>query len=538
MFHVASLRSLSSQLRLRRLFFPSLLIAVNVAFCVSGWTEPITAGSDRTQVSDACPRPSEGSTVAEPAELRSENGRLAVVLTVRNSLDANGNMRYCYLDKNGQQAPTLRLQPGDILSVTLKNEISLPGAVVSSHHGANQSGGRSSNGGKHDPCAGGQMTAASANLHFHGLSVPPVCHQDETLKTVINPGDPPFEYRLQIPKTQPPGLYWYHPHVHGFSEDQILGGASGALIVEGVESAVPRVAGLPQRVFVIRDENMPAPSDAEKSDPVRPTKQLSINYIPVPYPKYPPAVIKMKPGEREFWRVLNASADTYLDLSLEFAGKHQALSLVALDGAPLHFGEPGSATYAPETGEIFLPPAERAEFILTAPREGVPARLVTGYVYRGASDDDKPLGRRAGDASALRIGQDDVDAARPLALIVTDGQLATQAGVNKQPGEAGAARSPAFLSATHGQAQALLFGKTGRSQRSPERDAVFYNRERLCARPLRSCQHGADGHGASGGGGGLDHRESLPGVAHLPHPPVALHCRWRKGIALGRTNFA
>ena len=25
------------------------------------------------------------------------------------------------------------------------------------------------------------------------------------------------------------------------------------------------------------------------------------------------------------------------------------------------------------------------------PREGVPARLVTGYVYRGASDDDKPV---------------------------------------------------------------------------------------------------------------------------------------------------
>jgi FtsP/CotA-like multicopper oxidase with cupredoxin domain len=338
-------------------------------------------------------------------------------------------MRYCYLDKNAQQAPTLRLQPGDILSVTLKNEVSLPGAAVSSHHGANQSGGRSSNGGKHDPCAGGQMTAASANLHFHGLSVPPFCHQDETLKTVVNPGDPPFEYRLQIPKTQPPGLYWYHPHVHGFSEDQILGGASGALIVEGVESAVPRVAGLPQRVFVIRDEKMPAPSAAEKSDPLRPTKQLSINYIPVPYPKYPPAVIKMKPGEREFWRVLNASADTYLDLSLEFAGKRQALSLVALDGAPLHFGEPGSATYAPETAKIFLPPAGRAEFIVTAPPEGVPARLVTGYVYRGASDDDKPLGRRAGDTSALRIGQDDVDAARPLASIVTDGQLATQAAV-------------------------------------------------------------------------------------------------------------
>jgi FtsP/CotA-like multicopper oxidase with cupredoxin domain len=67
------------------------------------------------------------------------------------------------------------------------------------------------------------MTQSSTNLHFHGLAVPPVCHQDETLKSLIQPGDPPFEYRFQIPKNQPPGLYWYHPHVHGFTEEQLLG---------------------------------------------------------------------------------------------------------------------------------------------------------------------------------------------------------------------------------------------------------------------------------------------------------------------------
>ena len=45
------------------------------------------------------------------------------------------------------------------------------------------------------------MTLASTNLHFHGLTVPPVCHQDEVLKTSIQPGDPPFEYRFRIPPT-------------------------------------------------------------------------------------------------------------------------------------------------------------------------------------------------------------------------------------------------------------------------------------------------------------------------------------------------
>jgi FtsP/CotA-like multicopper oxidase with cupredoxin domain len=354
----------------------------------------------------------------EPPERSSQNGLLTVFLTIRSSPDADGNMRYCYVDEHGDQAPTLRVKPGDTLSITLKNEISTKEAAALSAHGANHGSGRTAQGGSHDPCAGGPMTAASTNLHFHGLSIPPVCHQDETLKTAIEPGDPPFEYRVKIPKTQPPGLYWYHPHVHGFSEEQILGGASGALIVEGMESAVPRVAGLPERVFVIRDENMPSASPSDKADPMRPTKQLSINSIPVPYPNYPTAIIKMKPGERQFWRVLNASADTYLDLSVEFAGKRQPLNIVALDGVPLHFGQSGSATYAPDRADVFLPPAARAEFIVTGPGEGISARLVTGYVYRGGSDDEKPAIHGSADPPGLRIGQDDVDSRRPLASIV------------------------------------------------------------------------------------------------------------------------
>ena len=38
----------------------------------------------------------------------------------------------------------------------------------------------------------------------------------------------------------------------------------------------------------------------------KPAKDLSLNFVPVPYPDYPPAVITMKPAERQLWRVLNA----------------------------------------------------------------------------------------------------------------------------------------------------------------------------------------------------------------------------------------
>ncbi len=138
----------------------------------------------------------------------------------------------------------------------------------------------------------------------------------------------------------------------------MLGGASGALIVEGVERANPELAGLPERVLVIRDQDLVNP-DAEpvKTDTVpppivlrdaegdilntgtgtgKPAKDLSINFVPVPYPEYRPAVIATKPSEREFWRVLNASAITYLDLQILVNGTPQLLGVVALDGIPIN----------------------------------------------------------------------------------------------------------------------------------------------------------------------------------------------------------
>jgi FtsP/CotA-like multicopper oxidase with cupredoxin domain len=66
------------------------------------------------------------------------------------------------------------------------------------------------------------MTPLSANLHFHGLTVPALCHEDDVLKTVVQPGDAPFAYRFRIPPDEPPGLYWY-PHALGFTNPQVLG---------------------------------------------------------------------------------------------------------------------------------------------------------------------------------------------------------------------------------------------------------------------------------------------------------------------------
>lgn len=266
------------------------------------------------------------------------------------------------------------------------------------------------------------MTAWMTNLHFHGMAVPPVCHQDDTLQTMLRPTGDSFEYRIEIPKTQPPGLYWYHPHIHGFSEDQILGGASGALIVEGIEQVKPQLAGLPERVLVIRDAKMPPAASTQKPDANTPTKDLSLNYTPIPYPRYPTAIIKMKPLERQFWRVLNASADTYLDLQILIDGKRQGLEVFALDGIPFKYDEENSQdAYQPQS-RIFLPPASRAEFIVIGPPLGAKGMLVTNGVSRGPTDeysrgkDRRPLG--AISDARVASGQDDNDPFRPLTTIL------------------------------------------------------------------------------------------------------------------------
>ena len=48
----------------------------------------------------------------------------------------------------------------------------------------------------------------------------------------------------------------YHPHAHGLVEAALQGGASGAIIVEGIQTIEHAVAGLRQKILVIRDQNV------------------------------------------------------------------------------------------------------------------------------------------------------------------------------------------------------------------------------------------------------------------------------------------
>jgi FtsP/CotA-like multicopper oxidase with cupredoxin domain len=378
-----------------------LLVLVWVSFAAS----PLSLHAQG--VSESCPRPVPGSTVTDPEDLRSHNGLLKVELTVHDSKQGDGSTRYCYTDANGKQSPTLRVNPGDLLILTLKNDLTdfhAAGAASNQQH-VHEDKGKTGN-----ACTANLMTSVSTNLHFHGLTIPPVCHQDDVLKTSVQPGDAPFEYRFHIPLDEPPGLYWYHPHIHGFTKEQVLGGASGAIIVEGIERADTALAGLSERVLVIRDQDLLNPNaPPSKSEPVvpkmlfdrdgdaantgtgfgKPAKDLSINFVPVPYPDYPPAQMEMKPDERQLWRVVNASGITYLNLAVLFGHKPQPLGLVAMDGVPLNtVGMPRD--FVDWQTHLAVPPGARVEFIIKGPPAGESGLLVTRTVDTGAGGENDP----------------------------------------------------------------------------------------------------------------------------------------------------
>ena len=259
-----------------------------------------------------CPvRPAPGSIVQNPFSLKSQNGVLTVDLALRNAVDDLGFMHYCYdypaNDSSGKftEAPTLRLNPGDTLVLNLADRTtSNPAseAKAMAEMGPMQGDMDNASG----DCQGGTIISTTTNLHFHGLNVPPVCHQDDVLSTLLQTGDPPFQYKIQIPANEPPGLYWYHPHAHGQTTTQVDGGASGALIVEGIEKSHPELVGLKERVLILRqmfiNQNswVPGPFD------------YTINFQTVLPDVFPLPLIAMEPGKKEFWRFLNAGTQSFV----------------------------------------------------------------------------------------------------------------------------------------------------------------------------------------------------------------------------------
>ena len=343
-----------------------------------------------------CPDISAGATITPPVDLHSVNGVLEVTLNLQTDVDPSGRQRYCYVTPSGEFSPTLRVNPGDTLLIHFYNLI--PGGITpavpavmkmghSEHSSAHSMAAgmqmtlhsQDSQATASSPCDGGAMTASVSNLHFHGLNVSPTCHSDEVVNTLVQPGQE-FDYTILIPTNEPAGLYWYHPHPHGFSEGQVQGGATGAIIVEGIQQANPALAGLPEQTLVLRD--LLVPTSLQSANEV-PAWDISLDNVPVSFPSYTPAVVPVAPGQQQLWRILNSAADTIFNLQYVVGGAGQTFSVVAIDGVPVTGG-------SIQEGSVLLPPGSRAEIVVTTPAVGQTAQLVTSYVNTGPDGDYDP----------------------------------------------------------------------------------------------------------------------------------------------------
>lgn len=327
--------------------------------------------------------------VHNPPALFSANGVLNVQFSYQQTTDSVGRLLHCFMTPNGVQDPTLHVNPGDRLIITVTNNT--PASPVEEVFNAPN-------------CGDTSMDGSSLNIHYHGTNTTPQCGGDNVVKALINPGTT-FQYNFTFPTDEPPGLYWYHPHVHGIAERDLLGGASGALVVDGIQNVQPAVASHRERILVIRDQPQVQGlgEGAGNCGEDVPFQDISVNFVPIDSNAtfdsrgnltnitFTPAVFTMKAGETQFWRVTNSTADTILDLQVLYDGVPQTMQVVGIDAVPVNSQDgtqPGSLI--PVT-EYRLAVAARVEFLVKAPSSTVKvAQLVTKNINTGPQGDCDP----------------------------------------------------------------------------------------------------------------------------------------------------
>jgi len=347
-------------------------------------------------LAQSCQRFTAGSVVQQPPALFSVNGVLSVQFSYQTTTDSAGRQLFCFMTPSGLENPTLHVNPGDTLNITVTNNTPTNSVTTQEVFDAPTCGDTT----ELESNNGAGMTGGSMNIHYHGTNTTPACHGDNVVKTLINSGHT-FSYSLQFPTNEPPGLYWYHPHVHGLAEAALQGGASGALVVDGINNVQPAVANLRQRIIVLRDQ--PTLQGLTESpggtDGGIPQVDLTVNNIPLNattntttgVTSYTPTLVDMEPGAKEFWRVTNSTSDVIIDLQVRFDGKAQTIEVVGIDAVPVNSQDgtqPGSLI--PVT-HFRLPPAARVEFTVNAPSSSVKlAQLVTQNIPSGPLGDDAP----------------------------------------------------------------------------------------------------------------------------------------------------
>ncbi|HVG83063.1 MAG TPA: multicopper oxidase family protein [Vicinamibacterales bacterium] len=207
------------------------------------------------------------------------------------------------------------------------------------------------------------------NLHFHGLHVPPDGSADDVFREVPPGSD--GEYRFHIPANHQAGLFWVHPHMHGFVARQVSLGLAAPCIIRGDLDSIPAVAAAREHILVLQD------FDLDRSGrPVAPGTAAMMtgregSLVTVSGQRGPRYAIEQDGFLR--LRVLNASASRFYRLALE----QHPLHMIATDGGSLA---------APETvDDLLLAPGQRADVLVQGARPPGVYRLQSLTYDRGGA---------------------------------------------------------------------------------------------------------------------------------------------------------
>ncbi len=323
----------------------ALIGVVGLAGCAEGDSSDV---ADAAVVSAVPPRsttPEGGAAVAatfptvqglpltEPEVLRSRNGTLALTLNLDNGEYQVAGHTVKGMTMNGQfMGPTLVIDPGDTLTFSVVNNLGEP-----------------------------------TNIHEHGLHVSPIGISDNVLRTMEPGSTSPVV--VNIPTTQAPGTYWYHAHLHGLTEAQVMAGLFGTLIIDGLTDLLPTElqAGLSEHLVALHDYQLTADGEivTENIDSAAPTTR-TVNGMVNP-------VLTSRPGQTQLLRLANFSADIWYRLHLDGA----AFSVIAEDANPVGRVE--------KKDELLLPPGKRFDVLVALPKAG-------SYKLRTLPYDQGPAG--------------------------------------------------------------------------------------------------------------------------------------------------
>ena len=138
---------------------------------------------------------------------------------------------------DGVVGPTIRVSPGDTLTLTLSNQLAASAFDTASLHNNFR-----------------QIDVT--NLHTHGLHIPGTAPGDSVFIEVAAGAS--YTYTYDLPSNHMGGTFWYHPHHHGSTAIHVGGGAAGVLVVEDPAGSVPSwLSSMEERLLFMQHINMP-----------------------------------------------------------------------------------------------------------------------------------------------------------------------------------------------------------------------------------------------------------------------------------------